>query len=63
MDILYYYFVKSAVDDSPREDPIYSNSYLGEIGDSIIEDGVGYIITNYVVETADTEPEGDSLYW
>ena len=63
MDILYYYFVKSAVDDFPLEDPICSENYLGEIGDSIVEDGVGYIITNYVVETVDSEPEGDSLYW
>ena len=63
MDILYYYFVKSAVDDFPLEDPICSKDFLGEIGDSIVEDGIGYIITNYIVETIDTEPEGDSLYW
>ena len=63
MDILYYYFVKSAVDDFPLEDPICSEKYLGAIGDSIVVDGVGYIITDWFFETADSEPEGDSLYW
>ena len=63
MDVLYYYFVKSAVDDSPRETPLCFDVFVGGIGDPLVIDGVGYIITDWCFETLDSEPEGDSLYW
>lgn len=46
----YWYFLKSSVDDVETKEPIYSNTYLGEIGDFYDIDGVGYIISDYAIE-------------
>ena len=50
MEIIFYFFVKRAVDDTKREEPICTNVFLGDIGDFCEIDGVGYIITDYTEE-------------
>lgn len=58
---IFYFFLKSAVDDIPVENPICTDDFLGEVGEFVELDGVGYIVTDYVEEII--EEEGDSLYW
>lgn len=48
--MIYYYFLKSTLDDTVLSNPINSNDYLGDIGDFIEVNGVGYIILDYVEE-------------
>lgn len=50
MDLIFYFFVKSAFNDVQKEEPIYSTDFLGDIGDFCEVDGVGYIITDYAEE-------------
>ena len=50
METLFWYFLKSSVDDIVRKSPICSECYLGEIGDFISIDGVGYYIIDYAIE-------------
>lgn len=50
MEMMFYYFLKSSVDDVQREDPICTDEYLGDIGEFCEIDGVGYIIVDYVEE-------------
>ena len=47
---VFYYFLKTAVDDMPVKDPIYSETFLGDIGEFIRIDGINYIIIDYVEE-------------
>ena len=58
---IFYFFLKSAVDDTPAENPVCTDEFLGEVGEFVELDGVGYIVTDYVEEIV--EEEGDSLYW
>ena len=46
----YYYFLKRSVDDVMTKYPFCSMEFLGEIGDYVDIDGVGYIITDYAIE-------------
>ena len=46
----YWYFLKSSLDDVETKEPIYSDTYLGDVGDFYDMDGVGYIISDYAVE-------------
>lgn len=48
--MIYYYFLKSTLNDEVLSNPINSNFYLGEIGDFIEINGIGYIITDYAEE-------------
>ena len=48
--MIYYYFLKSTLDNSILPNPINSNSYLGEIGDFVEINGIKYIITDYAEE-------------
>lgn len=50
METLFWYFLKSSVDDIVRQSPICSECYLGEIGDFVELDGVGFIIIDYAIE-------------
>lgn len=61
MKRIFYFFVKSAIDGSIKENPIYSYDFLGDIGDVIEWFGEYYIIVDYAIEVV--EAEGDSLYW
>ena len=49
----FYYFLKTAVDEDPIEFPYHTDEYLGEIGDFIELDGIGYIITDYAIDISD----------
>lgn len=59
---VFYFFVKTSIDNVVRDTPICSDEFLGDIGDFVEIDGVGYIITDYAEEYW-AEAEGDSLYW
>jgi hypothetical protein len=61
MERIFYYFVKSALNGDVKENPICSDEFLGDIGDFIEFNGVGYIIIDYAEEVVDLE--GDGLYW
>ena len=50
---IYYFFLRRSLDDSCLSTPYLTNTYLGDIGDFIELDGVGYIIEDYTTE----EPE------
>lgn len=50
MDMIFWYFLKSSVDDVVKTSPICSQVYLGEIGDFVELDGVGFIIVDYAIE-------------
>ena len=50
METIFYYFLKSSVDEVERPIPYPSDTFLGDIGDFICLDGVGYYITNYIME-------------
>lgn len=63
-DTIFYYFLKTSVDDTPLKKPIETLDYIGNIGDFIELDGVGYIIEDMAYETRPrSAAEGDSLYW
>lgn len=59
---VFYFFLKSSVDDEPAKYPICAEDFLGDIGDFVEVDGVGYIITDYTEEVFGEE-EDDRLYW
>lgn len=62
MSVNYFtYFLKSAVDDQPLDRPICTDCFLGEIGDFIEFDGVGYIVEDYAEEICIEEIEEDRL--
>jgi hypothetical protein len=65
MTTLFYYFLRSAIDDSVNEQPYLTEDFLGEVGDFIELDGVGYYVEDYAMEDfeTETEMEGDSMYW
>lgn len=50
MEMLFYFFLKSSVDDTPKSSPVCTSVFIGEIGEFVELDGVGYIITDYAVE-------------
>ena len=58
---IFYFFLKSAVDDEPLKDPICTDCFLGEIGDFIEFDGIGYIVEDYTEEICVKEIEEDML--
>lgn len=47
---IFYFFLKSSLDDVPAKAPICTDVFLGDIGDFVDIDGVGYIITDYAEE-------------
>lgn len=47
MEDIFYFYLKGSVDDIQRETPICTQSFIGDIGDFVELDGVGYIITDY----------------
>lgn len=61
MERIFYFFVKSALDGTVKKNPICSDEFLGDVGDFIEFNGIGYIIIDYAEEVVDLE--GDSLYW
>lgn len=65
MTKLYYYFLRSAIDDSKITDPYITSDKIGNVGDFVELDGVGYYIDDYAEEEyeTETEMEGESLYW
>lgn len=54
---IFYFFLKSAVDDTPVKDPICIDEFIGDIGEFVELDGVGYIVTDYVEEIVCEEGE------
>ena len=50
MKVTYFYFLKSALDDNINYFPTLSDNFLGDIGDYIEIDGVGYTIIDYAEE-------------
>ena len=47
---VFYYFVKRAIDNVKVEEPLYFAKFIGDIGQFIEIDGVGYVIIDFVVE-------------
>ena len=47
---VFYYFVKRAIDNVKVEEPLYFEKFIGDIGQFIEIDGVGYVIVDFVVE-------------
>ena len=47
---VFYYFVKRAIDNVKVEEPLYFEKFIGDIGQFIEIDGVGYVIIDFVVE-------------
>ena len=50
MTRIIYYFLKSAMTEKEKENPICTDENIGEIGDFVEVDGAGYIITDYAEE-------------
>jgi len=50
MTTIFYYFLKRARNNDPVSIPYCTSVYMGEIGDFITLDGVGYYITDYAME-------------
>ena len=46
----FYFFLKNAIDDSPRKMPYCTSTFMGDIGDFVTIDGVGYYITDFAIE-------------
>ena len=58
MDIMFYFFLKSSVDDERKANPVCTvNEFLGDIGDYVELDGAGYIIDDYTSEPIYDERE------
>lgn len=51
MEDVFCYHLKNSIDDEMREAPLYTQTYIGEAGDFVELDGIGYIITDYTHET------------
>lgn len=49
METVFYYFMKT-LDGEQKKDPIFSTTYLGEIGDQVNINGIDYIIEDYTME-------------
>ena len=47
---VFYYFVKRAIDNVKVEKPLYFEKFIGDIGEFLDIDGVGYVIVDFVVE-------------
>ena len=48
--LIFYYFLKSSLEGVVRDTPYITDIYMGDIGDFVTIDGVGYIIIDYAVE-------------
>jgi hypothetical protein len=44
---IFYYFLTRAIDDEIIKAPLITDQFLGEVGDPVIKDGVGYVIRDY----------------
>ena len=60
METIFYFFVKT-LDGKSKEDPIFSQTFLGEIGEHIIIDNVKYIIDDYAMDQFNLEEELKNL--
>lgn len=47
---VFYYFVKRAIDNVKVDEPLYFEKFIGDIGEFLEIDGVGYVIVDFVVE-------------
>lgn len=50
MCMIYYFFLKRTLTGEKRETPFCSTTFIGDIGDFIQIDGIGYQITDFAVE-------------
>jgi hypothetical protein len=50
MEVTFWYFLKSALTNKEKKDPIAADEFLGDVGDFVEINGVGYIICDFVVE-------------
>ena len=50
MTKIFYFFVNFAIDDEPCADPIITTDFIGDIGDYVERDGIGYFIRDYAIE-------------
>lgn len=48
--LVFYYFLKTSLESTMRDTPYVTDTYMGDIGDFVSIDGVGYIIVDYVIE-------------
>ena len=48
METVFYYFLKRTLDDT--DEMITTNDFLGDIGDYVEIDGVGYTVSDYAME-------------
>lgn len=47
---IFYYFLRRNLDDVDMRFPLATTNYLGEIGDFVDIEGIGFTITDYAVE-------------
>ena len=50
MDTIFEYTLKTSLDEDVINEPFYSKKFIGDIGDFIEVDGVGYIVIDYKQE-------------
>ena len=53
--IIFYYFLKRSFDDTAISIPYTTFDFLGDIGEFVELDGVGYIIKDYATEVVYAE--------
>lgn len=51
MDEVFYFFLTNALDGTEVKGPYCSQIFLGDVGEFVSIDGVGYYIRDFVVET------------
>ena len=50
METIFYYFLTRAIEEEPMSEPYCTDVFLGNIGDFVSIDGVGYYISDFAVE-------------
>ena len=60
---IFYYFVKRAIDNVEVKEPLYFEKFIGDVGQFIEIDGIGYIIVDFVVEERGYEDLYNDSIW
>ena len=47
---IYWFFLRTALEDEKRANPICTDVFIGDIGEYVEIDGVGYYIDDYAFE-------------
>ena len=60
---IFYYFVKRAIDNVEVKEPLYFEKFIGDVGQFIEIDGIGYVIVDFVVEERGYEDLYNDSIW